>query len=177
MEVEVLSAPRTLAEILSILGNLDLVSETSIEIKPEEILGDLKDKVDAIYTVLERLEREADRLDSIAEDFKLAARRVKENRERLKEYVRFTMTAQGFEKLPGNHWRLQLQKTAPSLAVEREATADDLLANPNLVKRTVSYAWDKNAVKEHIAAGGSFGCGKLVEGKTVRFYINRGEPK
>lgn len=171
-KTEIPLKPLTLAQLLATLSDLDEAAEVSFD--PTTVVGDLKDKVDAIYTVMDRLEHETARLGSIAAEFQLAARRVNQNRERLKEYVRFAMRTNGYEKLPGNRWRLQLQNTAPALVCEREATADDAMAMSAFVTRKVEYKWDKNAIKEHLANGGTFAHGRLMEGQTVRFYVNKG---
>ncbi len=83
------------------------------------------------------------------------------------------MRAQGFEKLPGNVWRVQFQKSTPALEVEREATAEDLLECPEIVRRTVSYGWKKDEIKALIAAGKPFAHGRIVQGQHLRFYVNK----
>ncbi len=162
-----------LAELLAALSDLD--EAASVEFDPAQIVGDLKDKVDAIHAVLGRLDSESDRLSGIASQFTKASNSVANNRKRLEAYLLRQMQENGFEKLPGTIWRAQLQKKPPALIVEREANAEDAVQLPALVVRTISYRWDKGAVKELLSAGGEFKYGKIQQDKTVRFWPNKGE--
>lgn len=171
-------APKKTATLDDILRSLsDLDAAPAVEFDPTEVVGDLKDKVDAIYKVMGRLKSEAARLDEIAEQFLMASKACEKNADRLKEYVIFTMRKHGFDKLPGKEFRVQMQKTTPSVEVEREAGPEDQLAFPHLVVRKTTYAWEKKKLREWIESGGSFEYGRVVQGNTVRFYINRGDAK
>ncbi len=160
--------------LLAALSDLDEAANP-IEFDPAHVIGDIREKVDAIHTVMGRLKLEAARLADAAELFKQASKGVEKNLDRLEGYVLFAMKSQGFEKLPGVHWRAQIQATTPSIVATRDATADDLLDHPAFVRRKVEYSWDKKALKEHLANGGKFEYIKLQEGQTVRFYVNKGD--
>lgn len=161
----------TLTELLAALSNLD--EAPAVEFDPTQIVGDLKDKVDAIKKVLVRLELEHGRLLGLQCEIGKAAGQVGRNIDRLEDYLAFAMRSQGFDKLPGTMWRVQFQNSAPALEVERDATADDLIETPALVSRTVKYAWKKDEIKSYIAAGNTFQHGKIVQGQHLRFYINK----
>lgn len=165
----------TLDDILTALSDLD--SAPAVEFDPAEVLGNLVDKVDAIHKVMGRLKNESARLEEIAEQFKNAAKGCERNAERLKAYVIFTMKNHGFEKLPGKDFRIQLQKTTPAMELDHEAGPDDALAFPVFVSRKTIYAWDRIKLKEYLQNGGSFEYGRLKEGQTARFYINKGDQK
>lgn len=164
----------TLQELLLALGDLD--NAQNVEIDPQTIVEDLKDKVDAIYTVVERLQGESARLAVNADRFKTASKQIEKQAERLKDYVAWNMEQQGFEKLPGINWKIQLQKSV-EVKAEREPVAEDALEFPDLVRRKISYSWDKTAIKEYWKKGGIFIYAHTVLNKSCRFYINKGEGK
>ncbi len=164
-----------LTDLLAALSNLD--DAPHVEFDPAQVVGDVREKVDAIHKVLGRLAAERDRLREDADELAKASSQVERSRQRLFEYLQFSMLAQGFEKLPGNTWRVQFQKSTPALELEREANVDDFIATAALVRRTVTYAWNKDKVKELIAAGESFPHGRIVQGQHLRFYPNKGADK
>lgn len=163
----------TLDDLLSQLSILDMAGD--VDFDPTQVVGDLREKVDAIRTVLARLKNEHERLLHDAQELLDSARAVKNNSERLKEYVRYSMETHGFEKIPGNLWCLQLQRAAPALETTAEANADMAVKFPDLVKRTVIYAWDKKAIKDAMAKGVNFEYGYLRESKSIQFPVRKGE--
>ncbi len=166
----------TLEEILARLSDLDN-AQVNVEFDPENIAGELNEKVDAIKIVLDRLQGESARLRVCAEEFARAAKTVENNAERLKEYVLYAMQQNGFEKLPGKLWRLQVQKAAPALVTEYSPTAETMLEMPSFVERKVGYSWNKEQIKEHLKAGGEFRYGSLRDSYYVRSYVNKGGAK
>lgn len=165
----------TLTEILEKLSNLDNAGDEIVPEDAAQVTGDLADKVDAIRAVYDRLGSESERLRSVAAELTRAAQGVDRNAERLFSYVLFAMRAQGFEKLPGRIFRVQIQKAAPRLEIDRQPSAGDFLSlGENVVNRTVSYAWRTDAIKKQIAEGGTFEHGRLKQGEYLRFYVNKG---
>ncbi len=163
-----------LTELLAALSDLD--NAAGFDFDPASVVGDVRDKVDAIKTVLGRLKMEAERLDEIGRDIRRAADQVERNHQRLEEYLLTSMRGEGFDKLPGNLWRVQIQKKPPALLVERLPTADDVLAMPELVERKIEYRWRKDDIKKFLTEGGEFPFGRIVQGEKVQFYINKGVP-
>lgn len=135
----------TLDELLVCLNDLDLAAECDID--PTEVVGILADKVDAIKTVLDRLEGESERLAEESRSFKKAADQVARNRESLRTYVAFSMARAGFEKLPGKLFRINLVRSE-STQVARPAMPEDYATYPEFVRKSISYAWDKAALKD-----------------------------
>ncbi len=164
----------TLEEYLAALSSLD---DAPALMPPGELLGSVADKVDKIKTVVDRLEMEASRLDDYADKFKAASRACAAHAERLQEHVLHTMTTHGFEKLPGNAWRMQVQAAPVAVVESRPAGAEDMITAPDLVRRTVSYAWNKDAIKQKLLANEKIEGMSLRESKYVRFYVNKGSAK
>lgn len=165
---------RTLADLLLALNDLD--QAPSISFDPKELTDDLADKVDAIKTVMDRLEKEAERLDAEAGRFLKASAGCRANAGRLEEYVRWTMEQLNFERLPGRLYSLRLQKSGKAFKPDRQPTAEDMVAMPHLVRRSTSYAWEANEIKATLQNGGIFPYGRLVDGKKqIKFDIRKGE--
>ncbi len=160
-----------LTELLAALSNLDEAGE--VEFDPQQVVGELKDKVDAIHKVLGRLKAEQNRLMEEAEKIAAAGRDMQRQHFRLTEYLAFAMRSQGFDKLPGQMWRVQFQKSAPSVQIDREPAPDDFIANPAFVNRTVRYSWIKDEIKAYIARGNEFPDAKIVQGQYLKFYVNK----
>jgi hypothetical protein len=163
----------TLETILARLSDLDN-AQVDVEFDPAEVVGELAQKVDAIKTVIDRLEKESERLDEAATSFAMASSAVKNNAKRLRNYVQYSMQSHGFEKLPGTLWRMQLQNSAPALKTTKDPDAENAVYMPEFVRRKVIYSWDKDAIKESLAKGASFEYGSLVESKQLRFYVQKG---
>lgn len=117
---------------------------------PEQVVGEIKEKVDAIKAVLDRMEVVSGWLDEQAKPLLKQARTLGKNAERLHKYVAEQMRANGFDSLPGNVWKVRLKENQPSLIVEREPTALDFQKWPNLVKMQRYYEWDNAALKQFI---------------------------
>lgn len=163
--------PLSLDELLLALSSLD--DAATLEFDPAQIVGDLKGKVDAIHTVIGRLDAEQDRLAGIASQFSKAAAGVYNNARRLEAYLLASMQKHNYEKLPGELFRVQVQSGADALDVERNPSADDYVKDPDLVTRKVSYAWNKDKAKEKLLAGESLPDMKLKPVKYLRWYVQK----
>ncbi len=158
----------TLDQLLSLLSNLD--QDQAIEFEPDQVIGDLREKVDAIRTVQQRLRMEEERLRENAAELTRAAQAVKSNRERLDSYVVYAMQSNGFDKVPGKYWRMQKQRTAPSVITDHEPGPDDALRFGEFVERQVTYKWNKPLIKGALESGSPLDFAALKENTTVRFY-------
>lgn len=166
----------TLGALLEHMNDLDAAAEPlppeAFAIAAEELAG----KVDRIKTVVERLTQEEARLRENAADLLRAAQAVKNNCQSLKERVAWTMEQANFQKLPGEKWRLDLMNNAPSVEVDREATALEAEAYPEFVAVEKSYKWNREALKEALQqedAPSSFSFARLKFGKHIRFFVRK----
>lgn len=163
----------TLDEYLAALSDLDRAAEMD----PQEIVDTvegLKEKIDAIYKTRKRLESEAKSLTDEATRFMKAADAVEKHFIRLTDYVCRVLVAHNFEKVPGHRWRVQVQNSQPSLVAGRDPGPEDMLETPDLVRRKIFYSWEKDVIKERMLAGQHFKDMKIIQGKQIRFYPNKG---
>lgn len=181
----------SLADLLRLLSESD--EALAINIDPAQVVGDLKDKVDAIKVVLDRLKFQETWCRQRAAPFLSAAQSCKSNHDRLKEYVAFTMSANGFEELPGATQRIKMQRSPPSLAfTQPEANVVDFVKYPTYVTMHRSYyTWNtsevETALKDKMAqqlddetmktirefSDPSIPFAKLTFGSHPRFYLNK----
>ena len=166
-------------EILDKFKAMDDIAEE--DFNPAILVGDLKDKVDAIKWRIDKWESEADTLQTEWIDPILAKKKaILKKVESIKEYCRFYMKQHEFDKLPGNAFEMRMQKIAPKVAVTVEADANLSLTYPALVKRCTTYAWDKAALRDHLkeaenGEGERFIYASLQENTCLRFYTKKGE--
>ncbi len=117
-------------------------------IDPAQVVGELKDKVDAIKSVLDRLKFQAQWCAQQAEPFVKAGQACKNNMERLREYVTFVMKTKEFTELPGNAFKVVMHDNQPSLEIMKtECDAIDFMQYPAYVEQIRRYEWNKEAIK------------------------------
>lgn len=140
----------------------------------EELVGDVRDKVDDIRFVRERLTFEAAWFESKIDDMKKRRATLLANKERLEEYVNWCLTQAELEECPGDKYRVKLQKNPISVKVARPPTVDDFAEYEDFVKRKVIFSWDlsalkKSALEENLPAKLTTAV-QLEQGTHVRFY-------
>ena len=160
-----------LNELLAALSDLDNAAEISVD--PLVIVGEIADKVDAIKKVMDRLNCEAERLAQEAAQIDKASSQIYKNALALEEWIKFSMQGQGFTKLPGNTWNIQLKRTAPTVVTKQQPTAEIAVKYPDIVRRSVTWTWDKKKIKEAIESGQTFEYGHLQEGTSLSFPVRK----
>jgi len=166
----------TLRELLNRLRDIDddLLPE---EFDPAEVVGDIKDKVDAIKWRLDSWAASAKMID---EEYIAQLRQKRDailgKAERLKQYVQFQMVTNGFEKLPGEMFRVQVQNSPKSVETKELATPQMFLNYPEYVVQKTTYDWNKEALKEALNKGEVLTFAEIKQGKHIRFYAT-GEKK
>lgn len=148
---------------------------TKTEIDLAQVLGDIRGKTDGIKFVIDALEANAQALrDKWLKPIQRKCQSMENEAERIRTYLKTQMTENGFEKLPGNAFRAQLQKSKPSVFCDVEPTASHFLAYPELVVQKVNYAWNKDAIKTRLDEGATIPFASLKESRALRFYpINK----
>jgi hypothetical protein len=127
---------------------------------PAVVVGDVKDKIDAIKWQIDEWEYKAKMLDEQwIKPLQAKSAALKGKANRLNGYVKTQMEEHGFEKLPGNAFRAQLQKAAAAVKTACEPLFSHFKAYPEFVKQEVYYSWKKKAIKDAIDSS-----------KYVRFY-------
>lgn len=155
---------------------LDKLSHIDDDLPPEEfdpalLVGDVKDKVDAIKWKIDAWEAEAENIQKnwIAE-LKRRSDLLKKKAERLSDYMKSQMMEHNYEKLPGNMFRAQIQKAKATVLVDMEPGPEHFIAYPELVVQKINYAWSKDAIKDKIDNGTELAFARLKESKCLRFY-------
>lgn len=145
---EVVKPKVTLAELLAAMQEFDL-GLPAVDFDPQELANTLKDKVDDVKHVLDRLEFQAMWFRQQADPFMQAAYTLERNTKRLKDYVTFNMQVNEFEALPGNTHVMRLQNNPPALEItEQECTAMHFMKYQSYAKYVWRYEWDEKAIKD-----------------------------
>lgn len=165
----------SLRELLGKLRDIDddLLPE---EFDPAEVVGDIKDKVDAIKWRIDNWEATA---KMIEEEYIRPMQQKKASLlgkvERLKDYVKHQMIVNEFEKLPGEMFRVQVQNSPKSVETKENADARMYLNYPELVVQEVTYRWNKTALKDSMESGEAYTFAELKSNKHIRFYAQGGK--
>lgn len=137
---------------------------------PAVLVGDVKDKLDAIRYQMLKWDSEADKIEEeIVQPFQRSADSLRKKSERLGEYVKQEMLRHGFDKLPGRIFYAAFQKTAPVVSVEYEADAKAYEAYPEFVEKEDSYRWARRKIKEAIDLGNKLPFATLRQNRSFRF--------
>jgi hypothetical protein len=172
-----MNEPNTLATILDKLKLID--DDLSPEDFDPAVVGDLKDKVDAIKWRLDAWNAEAAALDDWVDMLTHRRNSMLRKAEKLKEYVAHEMIQHGFETLPGEMVRVDLRVAQPSLKIELAADATAYLKYPNFVVQKTIYNWDKKALKEAMAMDGArdLPTCSLETTKFIKFEVRKRDKK
>jgi len=145
--------PETFAELLHALSSFGLAM-TPVKLDPEKLVGDLRDKVDSIKYVLDRLESEEQLCREQAKPWNKAATALKKNYDSLKTYVEYWMRREGFEELPGNTRRAFLKNNAARLEMLKPAPdVFDYQRYPDYVKPVRGYVWNADKIEADLKSG------------------------
>lgn len=124
------------------------------QMDPAELVGAVKDKVDAIEFVDSASEKMAELLKARAKPFTDKARAILANRERLRDYVCRVMKEHSFERIPGNNFQVSLRNSPPALKMDRPATVHDLEKfGEKYVDLQRIYVWKNERIKADLLAG------------------------
>lgn len=162
----------TLATILNTLDNIDddLPPE---EFDPAAVVGELKDKVDAIKWRLDKWEQDAETVDSWIAMLAAKKKSLMGKHERLLDYVLYQMQQNGFDTIPGHIWRFDRTKSQAKVNVSAPASAHEYLNYPQFVRQKTVYEWDKKALKGALDLGAQLTFASLEQGEHIRFYARK----
>lgn len=160
----------TLADLVSQLAALD--DSLTQEFDPAILVEDIRNKVDDIKFIVDRLGAFDQAIKAQIEPLARARASANRNLESLKRYVAQSMQDNHFERLPGNTWRIQLQDNPGMVEFTREPSMEDAHNFPGVVEVVTQYRWRVGVIKEMLQEGGEFTFAKLKKGKHCRFYLN-----
>lgn len=161
---------QSLGEMLELLKDLDddMLPE---QFDPAILIGDIKDKVDAIKWKMDDWQYKSDMIwDQYITPLQRKINSMLGKMDRLKAYIESEMKRLDVEKIPGKLFRIQLQNSPKSLTVRVPADAHMYLNYPDMVVQNTSYNWDKEKIRSHIEAGETFTFAELKQSKHIRFY-------
>lgn len=167
----------TLKELLHKLDHIedDLPPD---EFDPAKVVGDVKDKVDAIKWRIDSWVAEADKIeDEWIKPLKSRQDSLRKKAESLKAYLHSQMSEHGYEKLPGHMFRAVLQKSSPAVEIPEEPGPTHMLAYPDYVVQNVSYRWNKDAVREALQNGLELSFARLRHSRHLRFFTAKKDDK
>lgn len=143
---------RTFFDLLNALASSD-EELAAPDFDPEKLVGDLRDKVDGIQSVLGRMENVAAWLKDMAKPLQDKARAITNNHDRLRKYVAQVMKEHNFQTVPGHIWKVTLRESPWAMSMLRAASALDYERFPGYVKMVRSYEWDTEKIKSDALAG------------------------
>lgn len=144
-----------------------------VEIDLAALVGDIRGKTDALKYVIDALEANAAALrEKWLKPIQRKCIAMENEAERIRSYVKTQMMENDLEKLPGNAFRAQIQKSKASIVFDTEPTAQHFLAHPDLVNQHVNYSWNKKAAYELLTNGHELPFARLKESRSLRFYAS-----
>lgn len=136
----------TFAEFLLILKNAD--DELESDINWEEVLGDVRDKVDSIKFVHDRLNFEIEFLKKQEESLERRRLIIEKNLKNLKKYVNWSMFSLDFQAVPGNEWAIVRRNNPVKIECNTNPTVELWTKYDKYIKRKVEYSWSKDQLKK-----------------------------
>lgn len=154
---------RTLMDLVVALAHAD-DDLAAPDFDPAELVGNIREKVDSVHFVVERMESVATWLRGIVRPLASKASALTNNRERLRAYVvecllteracRIEMGEATEEvSLPGDAFKVRLRDSNEALEVARAATAEDFERFPDFVEMKRAYVWKEPEIKAALKAG------------------------
>jgi len=140
-------------KLVEMLNKVQELDDALLEI-PEELAVDLKDKVDAYVSMMDRLEDDAEKFKKISDFFKAKQKQRESELERFKAYTQKSMESFGWDQLNGEKRKLKIV-AQKRFTILREPTLEDFKANPDLVDETISvvHSWNKDKLKAAFESG------------------------
>jgi len=159
-----------LYELLDILNK----SEESDDVLTNEdyirIVGDLKEKVDAIKDFFSRCDAEADRLkNDYIKPIQTRIKQIEKQKESFNKWITATMKQYDMPLIHGDLFTLRLEERSDIEIDEVDITPTFYLEYKDMIKR--SYAWDRNEVKRLFKSGKDFPFCREITKNNIKFTV------
>lgn len=167
--MEEIKSRTSLGQMMELLRDMDegLLPE---EFDPAAIIRDVREEVDAIQYQLLHWEYEIKkRIEEVIKPHQAIVSSMEKKHAKLTSYVLSEMIRLNVEKIPGDIFRVQIQKKPPAVEIKAEANAQMYLNYPEIVVQDISYRWDKTRIKELIDSGESYTFASMAQGKKAVF--------
>lgn len=182
----VVEAPQPRQTLLDMMEALSASDDglASPDFDPHALIENIRDKVDNIAFIVDRMEATAIWLKAVAKPYTARASALLKNRQRLREYVTEILLAERAKlpgdfldeiSIPGNAKRVRLRDNPPALHIDRTATAEDFERYPDFVRLERSYVWNEDVVRSKLYLGEQLPEGipaRLTIGHWCEFIIN-----
>ena len=162
-----------------ILNKLSMMDEdmTPEDFNPQEIVGDLKDKVDSVKWRIDTWRAQAQMIEDewIAQ---LTAKRkaLLAKAKKLSDYVKEQMILHKFESLPGSLVRIDLKASPVAVKYQKEAGPEDFIKfGDDLVKQKIDYDWNTSNIRDLLKAGAKLPFAELTQDTHIRFHLKKGD--
>lgn len=128
--------------------------------------GDIRSKIDAYKIVSDAFQARAEYFKDSAEQLTHARRLFENQKNRLKENVKFAMKNLNVTELEGNDWRYKLSRGKPALQI------DESLLPDGFFKTVETKVVDRVAIEEALALGMTIPGVSMQESESLRVYVN-----
>jgi len=119
---------------------------------PAKLVGKIRDKVDGIKFVLDKMEGTILGLKAFVAPILTAIETIENNKQRLEAYVLHSMEAEHETVLPGHTYKVRIAFNPPHVEI-RKPMPEDFATYYGYVKQKISYQWDKKRIKSDILSG------------------------
>ena len=113
---------------------LNALSEDDMRI----LVSEIKSKVDSIHEVLSIFKSEAERLKGIAAKFSASQKACDNAHDRLLDFTKYAMESQGFDRLPGEIFSLQVVKRK-AVKILRQPTYEDMFTLGEFIETSLKW--------------------------------------
>lgn len=134
--------------------------------------GDLALKIDGYKLFIDHCEAKADYFKDRAAEFSAAAKALLGHKDRMKEYLKFSMLQMEKEELAGVDFKFKLINSKASIEI-----FDESLLPASFMRETVTLSADKEMIRAALDSGEQVAGVKMIENKHVRSFINSGTTK
>ncbi len=146
-------------------GEVDSILESF----QQEISTNLSGKVDKYKHVIDNFDTQAEIARNKSKMFAAAAQSLEKLSDGVKQRIKDAMQIMGKDEITGQDFRFKLSNTAGSLKLNEE-----LIPDSYMIVETITRP-DKERIKKEVQAGKEIPGAEIVQGKSLRVYIAKGE--
>ncbi len=92
-------------------------------------------------------------LDDLIDSMAMRRERLEGRAERLRTLALWAMGEAGLKRIPASDFTVSAKPGIAPLIITREPDIDDYMMEPGLVRQTITYAWDKKAIRAELDGG------------------------
>lgn len=159
-----------LYELLDILHKNDETDQVLNDTDYIRIVGDLKEKVDAIKDFFSRCDAEVDRLkNDYIKPIQTRIKQIENQKEAFNKWIVSTMKQYDMPLIHGDLFTLRLEERSDIEIDEVDISPSFYLEHKDMIKR--SYSWDRNEVKRQFKSGKKFPFCREITKNNIKFTV------